>query len=102
MTGISFAGIHGRIAPLHEYQRTAVRLDGGKTRIAEDLLHQGRIAVALVWYCVGHWDGDYTLVVDTTGVNDQTLLDKGGHPRSVNALIAERYTHVDYDDRLQK
>ena len=46
---------------------------------------------------MGQWEGDYTLVIDTTGVNDQTWLDKGGHPHSVNALVEERYTRVDHN-----
>jgi hypothetical protein len=46
---------------------------------------------------VGHWEGDNTLVIDTTGVNDQTWLDKAGHPHSVNAVIQEKYTRVDHN-----
>ena len=48
-------------------------------------------------YSVGHWDGDNTLVIDTTGVNDSTWLDKNGHPHTVNAVIEERYTRVDHN-----
>ena len=46
---------------------------------------------------MGHWDGDNTLVIDTTGVSDQTWLDKNGHPHTVNALIEERYTRTDHN-----
>jgi hypothetical protein len=48
-------------------------------------------------YSVGHWDGDYTLVVNTTGVNDKTWIDRRGYPHSVDMRAEERYTRVDYD-----
>jgi len=46
-------------------------------------------------YSVGHWDGDYTFVIDTTGLDDRTWLDEGGHPHSTDAHVQERYTRVD-------
>ncbi len=48
-------------------------------------------------YSVGHWDGDYTFVVDTVGVDDRTWLDKAGHPHSVDMRVQERYTRVDHN-----
>ena len=44
---------------------------------------------------MGHWDGDYTFVIDTTGVDDRTWLDEAGHPHTVDAHVQERYTRVD-------
>jgi hypothetical protein len=46
-------------------------------------------------YSVGHWDGDNTLVIDTTGVDDRTWLDDAGHPHSVDMHVQERYTRLD-------
>jgi hypothetical protein len=46
-------------------------------------------------YSVGHWDGDNTLVIDTTGVDERAWLDEVGHPRSSSAHIQERYTRQD-------
>jgi hypothetical protein len=40
-------------------------------------------------YSVGRWDGD-TLVVDSTGFNDRTWLDFGGHPHSEALKMTER------------
>jgi hypothetical protein len=40
-------------------------------------------------YSVGRWDGD-TLVVDSTGFNDSTWLDFGGHPHSEALKMTER------------
>jgi hypothetical protein len=41
-------------------------------------------------YSVGRWDGD-TFVVDTTGFNDRTWLDKAGHPHSDQLHTIERF-----------
>lgn len=42
-------------------------------------------------YSVGRWEGE-TLVVDSTGFNDQTWLDDGGHPHSEALRVVERFT----------
>ncbi len=49
----------------------------------------------------GHWDGD-TFVVEVTGLNGQTWLDRAGNYASENARITERYTplgpnHIQYE-----
>jgi hypothetical protein len=41
-------------------------------------------------YSVGRWDGD-TLVVESTGFNDRTWLDFGGHPHTEALRTTERY-----------
>jgi hypothetical protein len=46
-------------------------------------------------YSVGHWDGDNTFVINTTGFDERAWLDENGHPRSKMAHIEERYTRVD-------
>ena len=48
-------------------------------------------------YSVGHWEGDYTLVVETIGFNDKTWLSPTGFPHSEQMRITERYTRVDHD-----
>ena len=48
-------------------------------------------------YSVGHWDGDYTLVVSTTGLDDKTWIDRRGYPHSVDLRVEERYTRLDHD-----
>jgi hypothetical protein len=45
-------------------------------------------------YSVGTWDGD-TLVVDTTGLNDQSWLDMMGHPHTEALHVIERYRRSD-------
>ncbi len=44
----------------------------------------------------GHWEGD-ALVVDVTGLNGQSWLDRAGNFASENVHIVERYTLVDPD-----
>jgi len=41
-------------------------------------------------YSVGHWDGD-TLVVESSGFNDRTWLDMGGHPHTEALRVTERF-----------
>ena len=42
----------------------------------------------------GRWEGD-TLVVETTGFNDKTWLDRGGHPHTEDLRVTERMRRVD-------
>jgi len=43
---------------------------------------------------IGKWEGD-TLVVDTTGFNDKTWLDRAGHPHSEDLHVVERLKKTD-------
>jgi hypothetical protein len=47
-------------------------------------------------HSVGHWDGD-TLVVDVTGLNDQTWFDRAGNFHSDALHVVERYTPISPD-----
>jgi hypothetical protein len=44
----------------------------------------------------GHWEGE-TLVVDVTGLNDQTWFDRAGNYHSDALHVVERYTLTDAD-----
>ena len=46
-------------------------------------------------YSVGHWEDD-TLVVESTGFNDRTWLDRVGHPHSEKLRVTERFRRVDF------
>ena len=50
-----------------------------------------------LWYgdSIGHWEGD-TLVVDTTGFNDQFWFDMAGHPHTTQLRVVERYRRRDF------
>ena len=45
-------------------------------------------------HSIGKWDGD-TLVVDTTGFNEKTMVDTFGHPHSDALHVIERFTRTD-------
>lgn len=95
--GLAFASMPNRIAVLHQYQRVwrYVWMDGRELPKKFDT--KDGLASRWYGYSVGHWDGDYTLVIDTVGSNDQSWLDKAGHPHSVDAHVRERYTRVDHN-----
>ena len=48
------------------------------------------------WYgeSVGHYEGD-TLVVDTIGLNDKSLIDRFGTPQTESTHVVERYRLID-------
>jgi hypothetical protein len=46
-------------------------------------------------YAVGHWEGDYTLVIESAGFNDKTWLGATGYPHSEVMRVTERYQRVD-------
>jgi hypothetical protein len=46
-------------------------------------------------YSVARWEGD-TFVVDTSGYNDRTWLDFGGHPHSEALHVTERFRRTDF------
>ncbi len=51
-------------------------------------------------YAVGHWEGNDTLVVESTGYRDSTWLGSSGYPHSEEMRITERYRRVNRDTIL--
>jgi hypothetical protein len=45
-------------------------------------------------YSVGRWEDDYTLVVQTIGMDERTWLDNAGNPHSMDLRVEERYRRV--------
>ena len=100
ITGIAFAQMPDKIIVLHQYNRIwrEVWTDGrelpknvgGTGKDAPDPRYYG--------YSVGHWDGDNTFVVDTTGLDDKTWLNGAGYPHTIEAHVQERYTRADHND----
>src|SRR5579872_1017272 len=48
-------------------------------------------------YSVGKWVDDYTLVVQTSGLDERTWIDRAGRPHSGDLRVEERYHRVDGD-----
>jgi hypothetical protein len=90
-----FANAPNRILIAYEQQRVwrEVWMDGRALPKAVDV--RGMPESRLYGHSVGRWEGDHTLVIDTTGLDERPWLDEAGHPRSNAARIQERYTRRD-------
>lgn len=49
-------------------------------------------------YSVGHWEDDYTFVVQTTGMAEETWATETGYPHSVDAVVTERFHRSSKND----
>ena len=76
---------------LYEYDHTVrhIFMDGRQ--------HPADITPTYMGHSIGKWDGD-TLVVDTTGFNEKTWLDRDGHHHSDELHVVERFHRVDRDN----
>jgi hypothetical protein len=100
LRGIAFATMPDRIVVLNQYQRAwrEIWMDGrelpknvgGTAKDAPDPRYYG--------YSVGHWEGDSTLIVETTGLDDKTWLTRMGYPHSIDAHVQERFVRPDHND----
>ena len=48
-------------------------------------------------YSVGKWVDDYTFVVETTGTDERTWVDRAGRPHSADLRVEERFHRPDRD-----
>ena len=76
---------------LYEYDHMVRRIYTDGRRLPDD--------PELTWmgHSVGRWEGDTTFVVEATGFNDKTWLDRLGHPHSTELHVTERYRRIDRD-----
>jgi len=49
-------------------------------------------------YSIGKWVDDYTFVVETTGTDERTWIDRAGRPHSADLRVEERFHRVDSDE----
>jgi len=95
--GIAFAKMPDKVVELFQYEKVwrEIWTDGRALpkNVGSDIPNSPD--PRYYGYSVGHWDGDYTLVVDTVGLDDSTWLDNAGHPHSGDLHVNERYTRVD-------
>ena len=47
-------------------------------------------------YSVGKWVDDYTLVVESNGMDDRTWIDHAGRPHTADLRVEERFHRVDH------
>jgi hypothetical protein len=48
-------------------------------------------------YSIGNWVDDYTFVVQTSGTDERTWIDRAGRPHSADLRIEEKFHRVDHD-----
>ena len=98
--GISFATMPDRIVVLYQFQQVwrEIWTDGRELPKNVGAAEKGAPDPRYFGYSVGHWEGDNALVVDTTGLDDRSWLDRDGHPHSVQAHVRERFTRTDHND----
>ena len=93
--GMLFGSAPNRILIAYEQQRVwrEIWMDGRELPRQVDV--KGAPDARYYGFSVGHWEDDYTLVIDTTGLDERPWIDETGHPQSSSAHIQERYTRVD-------
>jgi hypothetical protein len=98
--GIAFATMADRIVVLNQYQRVwrEIWMDGRELPKNVGAPEKGAPDPRYYGYSVGHWEGDNTLVVDTTGLDEKTWLTRNGYPHTANAVVHERYVRSDHND----
>jgi hypothetical protein len=98
--GVSFAAMPDRIVVLYQFQQVwrEIWMDGRELPKNVGDAEKGAPDPRYFGYSVGHWDGDNTLVVDTTGLDDKSWLDRDGHPHTVQAHVRERFTRTDHNN----
>jgi len=98
--GIAFAQMPGRVLELFLYNKLWREIWTDGRALPKNVGGSSADAPDPAWYgySVGHWEGDYTFVVDTVGSDERSWLDNYGHPHSIDMRVQERYTRVDHNN----
>ena len=97
--GIVFAQMPGKMIEMSEYNRIWREIWTDGRELPKDIGGRSADAPDPRWYgySVGHWEDDYTFVVNTVGSDERTWLDNAGHPHSIELRVEERYTRVNHN-----
>jgi len=97
--GIAFAQMPGRVLELSQFNRVWREIWTDGRELPKNVGGNSADAPDPRWYgySVGHWEGDYTFVVDTVGSDERSWLDNVGHPHSADLRVQERYTRLDHN-----
>jgi hypothetical protein len=97
--GVSFSTMSDRIVVMYQFQQVwrEIWMDGRELPKNAGAAEKGAPDPRYFGYSVGHWEGDHTLVVDTTGLDDRTWIDRDGHPHTVGAHVQERFSRTDHN-----
>ncbi len=94
---VMFAQMPDRVLEVYQYSRLWREIMTNGEPLPKNVGEPGGPDPRWYGYSIGHWDGDNTLVVDTTGSDDRSWLDKEGHPHSVDAMIHETYERTSHN-----
>jgi hypothetical protein len=94
---IAFAQMKDRVAELFQYEKVWREIFTDGRALPTNVGAKGGPDPRYYGYSVGHWEDDYTFVVDTVGMDDRVWLDHEGHPHSADLKVQERYHRVDHD-----
>ena len=97
--GIAFTQMPGRVIELFQFNRVWRDIWTDGRPLPKNVGGDAADAADPRWYgySVGHWQDDYTFVVDTVGSDERSWLDNAGHPHSVGLRVQERYTRVNHN-----
>ncbi len=84
----------------HGYWWREVWMDG--RALPSKIDERGGVDSTFNGYSVGHWEDDYTLVIETVGVRDDTWLTGQGLPHSTKAKYTERWKRLDHNTLLME
>jgi hypothetical protein len=97
---MAFATMADRIVVLYPFQQQwrEVWMDGRQLPQNTGSPQKGSPDPRYYGFSVGHWEADNVLVVDTTGLDENTWLNESGYPHSIDAHVQERFTRTDHND----
>ena len=97
--GFAFAAMPGKMLQPFQFNRVWREIWTDGRELPKDVGGRSANSADPRWYgySVGRWEGDYTFVVDTVGIDERTWLDAVGHPHSIGMRVQERYTRVDHN-----
>lgn len=99
--GLEFVQVPKKMLMLFQYQRVwrEAWMDGRPLPTRENVSKADQLLADARYYgySIGHWDGDYNFVIDTTNLDEDTWVDEYGDPHSENAHITENYHRADHD-----
>jgi hypothetical protein len=98
--GIAIAQMSDRMLELFQYNQVWREIWTDGRQLPKNFGARTADAPDAHWYgySVGHWDGDFSFVVDSVGSDERSWLDQAGHPHSVEMKVQERYTRVDHNN----
>ena len=97
---MAFATMADRIVVLYPFQQQwrEIWMDGRPLPKNIGAAEKGSPDPRYYGFSVGHWEADNVLVVDTTGLDENTWLNELGYPHSTEAHVRERFTRTDHND----